>query len=49
MSNLIVALVKKPVVCEKKIVDFITFERIDLKHSESDILSIENFKSIKSK
>ena len=36
MSNLIVALSKKSVICEKQTPNFIAFERLDLKHSESD-------------
>jgi hypothetical protein len=40
MSNLIVALSKKLIICEKQsrrgVTNFIAFERLDLKHSESD-------------
>ena len=36
MFNLIVALAKKLVICEKQTPNFIVFERLDLKYSESD-------------
>jgi hypothetical protein len=36
MFNFIVALPKKLVICEKQTPNFIGFERLELKHSESD-------------
>lgn len=36
MSNLIVALIKKSVICEIQTPNFINFERLDLKHFETD-------------
>jgi len=36
MSNFIVALPKKLIICEKQTPNFIGFERLELKHYEQD-------------